>query len=541
MKRTMKRVRILLRVSSGQQLEADGDLGVQRQLVTEYVRKHSDWRLDEKEYFEGSISGYCNSVEERDVLKRALEDASSGEYDILVAYKDDRIGRRMWEIGTYVMALKEYGVDIYTVTDGCISPESDDIMGQMMLALRYGNAQKSSSDTGKRVKDTAQELILRGKFMGGRAPYGYCLQLSGEISKHGRVLQHLVIVKDQAEVVQYIYELSLQKEYGSMRIAKTLNKELRYRQLAPSGIWKSSTITSILTNPVYKGYLSYKRREKKNGKICRQDSSQWLLAREQNPDLQIIDRKVWDQVQEKRKQRAEQYGKKKHGEIPGGKKEKCEILSLIHVLYCGYCGAKMTNGTRYYYRKKDDGEYYSIRKPAYKCLGCCQGAIHEKKSFLWADQIEPMIRNVLEICVKSFLTKEEILRKWKEEEQRQIEKVEKEMKREKQSLKRIQERIAVMEENIPDTMKGKESLELMELMNLLRKERDKEKTERKKIQELENKRFDKRTYTAEPPSLEELLRQSDTPVIQRIVDKLIKKIEIKDTQIYIFFQIKFRY
>ena len=57
-----KRVRILLRVSSNQQLEADGDLSVQRQLVTEYVTSHSEWVLDTKEYFEGSNSGYKNAV-----------------------------------------------------------------------------------------------------------------------------------------------------------------------------------------------------------------------------------------------------------------------------------------------------------------------------------------------------------------------------------------------------------------------------------------------------------------------------------------------
>ena len=46
-----KRVRILLRVSSNQQLEADGDLSVQRQLVTEYVNQHEEWVLDGAEYF----------------------------------------------------------------------------------------------------------------------------------------------------------------------------------------------------------------------------------------------------------------------------------------------------------------------------------------------------------------------------------------------------------------------------------------------------------------------------------------------------------
>lgn len=196
-----KRVRILLRVSSNQQLEADGDLSVQRQLVTEYVASHSEWVLDSKEYFEGSNSGYKNAVSDRDILGEVYKDAEAKEFDILVVYKDDRLGRRMWEIGGYVMSLKSLGVDIYTVKDGCISPETDDIMGQMVLALRYGNAQKSSSDTGQRVKDTAQKLVQKGKFMGGSAPFGYTLEYSGEISKHGRALKHLVIVPEQAEVV----------------------------------------------------------------------------------------------------------------------------------------------------------------------------------------------------------------------------------------------------------------------------------------------------------------------------------------------------
>ena len=41
-----KRVRMLLRVSSNQQLEEDGDLGIQRQLVKEFIAQHEEWHLD---------------------------------------------------------------------------------------------------------------------------------------------------------------------------------------------------------------------------------------------------------------------------------------------------------------------------------------------------------------------------------------------------------------------------------------------------------------------------------------------------------------
>ena len=49
-----KRVRMLLRVSSNQQLEEDGDLGIQRQLVKEFIAQHEEWHLDSKEYFGAS-------------------------------------------------------------------------------------------------------------------------------------------------------------------------------------------------------------------------------------------------------------------------------------------------------------------------------------------------------------------------------------------------------------------------------------------------------------------------------------------------------
>ena len=85
---TNKRVRMLLRVSSNQQLDADGDLSVQRQILLDYIAKQPYWIVDTKEYFEGGVSGYKNSVSERDILQEALKDAKNREYDILLAYKD---------------------------------------------------------------------------------------------------------------------------------------------------------------------------------------------------------------------------------------------------------------------------------------------------------------------------------------------------------------------------------------------------------------------------------------------------------------------
>ena len=540
-----KKVRMLLRVSSNQQLEADGDLSIQRQLVREYIEKNPDWEQDTKEYFEGSNSGYHNSVADRDVLQEALQDAEAGEYQVLVAYKDDRIGRRMWEIGAYVMALKNCGVDIYTVKDGCISPESDDIMGQMVLAMRYGNAQKSSSDTGMRVKDSAQKMVQKGKYVGGTPPYGYKLELSGELSKHGRALHHLVIEPERAEVVKYIYELSLNKEYGSVKIAKILNVHEVYKKMAPKDYWKSGTITSILTNPIYTGRTAYKRREKVNGKFKRLGSEEWIIASEPNQKLIVIDDDIWNKVQERRERRGSKYKKSlKNQDVTVIQRNSGE-LALIDVIYCGYCGSKMTNGSKYnYWTIKDTGERRTSKIPIYKCQNAWQGIPHDKSKQYRADKIEPVVFEAIASYIGVLQENEDVFQQIEDNKNREVLLKKGELKKEKQELEKIQNKISVMEGHIPDAMTGDYPLNLKELMDVIRKHKEQMQQQQKvvlqKESELKSINVSTRDWEElrkEIPSWQEVFLNSDTATKRVLVNKLIKRIEIKKDEIKVEFKI----
>ena len=541
----MKRVRMLLRVSSNQQLEADGDLSVQRQLVKDYIFSQSDWQLDEKEYFEGSNSGYKNAVADRNILQEALQDAKAKEYDILVVYKDDRIGRRMWEIGAYVMSLKSFGVDIYTVKDGCISPESDDIMGQMMLALRYGNAQKSSSDTGMRVKDTAQKLVQKGKFMGGKAPYGYKLELSGEVSKHGRALHHLVVVPEQAEVVKYIYELSLHKEFGAAKIARILNEHEVYKNRAPRDVWKCGTIVSILTNPIYAGYTAYKRRERIDGRYHKLESRDWVYAEKPDPEITIIDENVWNRTQDTRKQRGDKYIKSPENKDVTIIRRNSGMLALIDVLHCGYCGRKMTNGSRYnYWTIKDTGERRTSKVAIYKCQNAWSGVPHNKTSQYRADQIEPMIFEALAEYIGKLQENENVFTQIEENQNRQKVIKQSELDREQSELKNIQNKIAVMESNIPNAMTGDYPLSLEELADIIRKHRELEKKHKRIVEEKEAEldamkvsMDDWESIRSRIPTWQDVFWNADTTTKRVLVDKLIERIDITRDNINIRFKI----
>lgn len=540
-----KRVRILLRVSSEQQLEADGDLGIQREIIVEYINHFPYWILNEKEYFEGGVSGYKNAVADRDVLQEALKDAEHGEYDILVVYKDDRLGRRMLEIPDYVMKLKAAGVTVYTVKDGCITPDSNDPMNILSLVLRYATAEKSSSDTALRVRDTAQKLVQKGKFMGGKAPYGYVLELSGEISKHGRALKHLVIQPDQAEIVKQIYNLSLYNEFGSAKIAHTLNTDERYKDLAPNDVWKSGTITSILTNPIYAGYTAYRRRAQLNGRYRSLKSSDWIIAEKQNPDIIIIDEDTWMNVQEKRRERGNQYTKSQKNQDVTVIKRNDGLLSLIDVLHCGYCGRKMVNGSRYnYWTIKHTGERRTSKIPIYKCQNAWQGVPHDTTNHFRADMVEPIVYEALAEYISRLQQQEAILEQIAENSNREQQKKEHALSMEKKKLEKIRHNIRVLEEHIPDAMTGDYALSLEDLVRNINTQKDREREQQITIaqQELDLQNSSIVENSRNPlmnkiPTWREIFLHADTTAKRVLVNKLIERIDITRERIVIRFKI----
>lgn len=543
--KTLPRARILLRVSSDRQLESDGDLDIQRQLIKEYVEKHPEWTLDEKEYFEGGISGYKNSVADRDALQDALHDAEKGDYDILVVYKDDRLGRRTLEIPDYIMKLKTAGVVVYTVKDGCLTPKDNDPMNIFTLVLKYAVAEKSSVDTGIRVKDTARKLAQSGRFVGGKAPYGFTLEFSGEISKHGRALKHLVISPERSDVVKYIYELSLNKEYGSTKIAKTLNTDERYKNLAPNDVWKSGTITSILTNPIYAGYTAYNRRESLNGRHRNLDSSEWILSDKPNPDLVIIDEDTWKRVQKKRELRSNKYTKSLKNQDVTVLKRNDGMLSLVDVLHCGYCGCKMVNGSKYnYWTIKGTGERRTSKIAIYKCQNVWQGVPHDKTKQYRADVIEPIVYEALAEYISKLQENENIYEQITANNNVEKKRKERDLEIARKDLEKIRRDIHIMEEHIPEAMTGKYALSLEKLNRLIEKKTEQEKEQMSVVQEKETI-LQNTTVTAKDwedirhqiPTWREMFLHADTATKRVLVNKLIERIDITKERLVVRFKI----
>lgn len=525
------KARMLLRVSSRQQLDANGDLTVQRRVVENYIKNQEYWQLDsiKPEYHELGVSGYKNTVAGRKVLQEILADAKKQEFNILVCYKDDRLGRREDEIPAYIKELAACGVLVYTVKEGCITPKNH--TDSLMMFIRYWSAQGDSMKTAQRVKDMATEHTRMGRNQGGKAPFGYRLELSGELSRHQRVLKRKVIVPEEANIVKKVYNYYLVYGYGAYKIARILNSEPGYCSMAPNGTWRAGTISDMLKNPVYTGYEAYNRRTREAGICHRQDRKDWILAEKCNEDIKIIDMEMWEKVQKQREARRAVY----QGNPGNNSTHIVYSMVLAGVAYCGCCGRKLVNGSKYNYWTAKDGTRKSSITRYYRCQTKKQGGNCKGKGRFLADSIEQQVYSF----VKSYLRKIEdntyIFKMLEAEKEVLKDSSIKKIKTLQRQQKEYMESIITYETNLPKVLRGEIPVPVKEYCSLLEKEKEKYTETSARIKELQDTPEEAICIkeSSPLPSWEEIFNSAEVSVKQAIINKIASRIDIWEDKIII--------
>lgn len=532
-----KRVRTLLRVSSRQQLH-DDDIPVQRAEARQYIEKQPDWVFD-KEYIEKAVSAYKNSVEEREILMEILQDAKRGEFDILLTYMSDRIGRKE-EYSTYVATLNTLGIEVWTIKDGQLKTEEH--IDKLLNFIRFWQNEGESKKTSARVRDAQQEMVKAGKFVGGKAPFGYRLVPSGEISNHGRLLKRLEIVEEDAAVVKKIYSYAIHQGMGYERIAHTLNEE----GIPPISTdrWKASTIASILKNPVYMGYFAVNRRVN-HGSFTRLDRADWIYSRQPNPDIVMISEADWIQAQEIREERKRRLQVSRQENLTE-QERRCQApfstkgaLALIGIAYCGYCGKLLQNGS--YCNRwtvKSTGERKVSFVGRYRCPNQCQERSVYSQKFL-EDAVFQVVDGYLEDLKGIDVTEE--LRKKQIQHRAGIERQLQAVGRE---IRLMELDMETLENKIPEAIRGDCCFSAERLSGLL-KEKEKsvrqKREEEKRIKEkLQSTAFwDSRMERcfAILPDWGQEFRNADRETKRMLLASMIERIEVRDGAV----KIKFRF
>lgn len=533
-----KRVRTLLRVSSRQQLH-DDDIPIQRAEAEQFIAKHPDWEFD-REYLEKGISAYHNGVDDREILQEIMQDAKAGEFEIFLAYMSDRIGRQE-EYSFYVAELNRLGIEVWTIKDGQLKTEEH--IDKLLNYIRFWQNEGESKKTGMRVHDTMAEMVKSGKFVGGKAPFGYKMVLSGEISNHGRALHKLVIVPEQADIVRQIYSYAVNRGMGYQKIANTLNET---GISAPvSETWKAGTVRSILTNPIYMGYIAYDRRGG-HGTTTKLDRKDWIYAREQNKELIIVQQEVWERAQEIRESRKNKINASKQAtnelymeqyNVPFSTRGK---LALTGFVYCGYCGKRLKNtGYANHWTNKTTGEKKVSYTGRYGCPNQCKPRHCYSQKYLESivfDTVESYLENLKKIDVSKEL---------EEMQAQQGKSIHKEIRDTEKEIKKLATDIETLEEKIPEAIRGEFAFSADKLSSIIKQKealKNEKEGHKRSLQSRMNaivvQNNELQAFIGVMPKWDVLFKEADIQTKQMVLSTLVDKIIVTDEEITIKFKIQ---
>lgn len=119
------------------------------------------------EYSDNDISAY--SGKRRPEYERMLSDIEAGRVDIVLAWHTDRLHRLTSELERYIKACENVGT--HTVQAGKIDLASPS--GRLNAKMLGNFAQFESEHKGERIRRQKAQAATKGKFLGGRVPWGW--------------------------------------------------------------------------------------------------------------------------------------------------------------------------------------------------------------------------------------------------------------------------------------------------------------------------------------------------------------------------------
>ncbi len=300
---------IYTRKSTSEGLDQDfTSLDAQRESAENYInsQKHEGWVALQGQYDDG---GFTGANLDRPALQKLLSDIKAGGINCVVVYKVDRLSRSLMDFAQLLEFFDKNNVTFVSVTQAFNTNTS---MGRLTLNILLSFAQFEREIISERTKDKMGAARKRGRWLGGRPPFGYDRDIENK---------RLLINRPEADIVRKIFDLYL-KSNSLLKVANILNDK-GYR--SRSGIRKDgkpfgglkfgiTQIQKIITNVLYLGKVCYA------GQIY--DGQQEA----------IIDEETFKKAQEKLKENRIERKVTKNTECTG---------LLSHLLHCKTCGSFM--------------------------------------------------------------------------------------------------------------------------------------------------------------------------------------------------------
>lgn len=406
-----------VRMSSDKQ---DGSPDQQREHVLRLAERNN---YDIVHWYEDlAVSG--NDIHRRVEFRRMIADATTGLFEKILCWSQDRFGRfDSIEAGEWVAPLRRAGVTLLTVAEGEIN--WNDAIGRLIYTIQQEGKHTFLVDLARGVARGAHRRARQRGYYIGTIPYGYDKLIFDErgrcqrrirpyekLSKPAEWTVRLVpsIDKRIVRTVRWMF-MSVDRGVALRAIATTLNKR---RLPSPTGrYWRTSSIRIILMNPIYTGDQVWNRRQKgryigvRGGdtvsasllraqamartKCVWTPKSEWVVVR--NSHQGLIDRKLFERVHAKLAKRTIPW--RMPGQDP-----------LRGVVYCGHCGAPMVIDNHRHKTLKGIGYYRRLRCPTAHVKGtsvCGFRSISHPKflNFLLKLVLEQVLDDQIEVRLRA--------------------------------------------------------------------------------------------------------------------------------------------
>lgn len=254
-------------------------LEAQKAFFAEYTTRTGDTLV--RLYADEGISG--TKIKNRKEFLRMMSDAEHSLFDMVVVKDISRFARNTVDLLQNIRKLKALGIETQFLTANMTSMGNSEFVLTIFGAL----AQEESANTSKRVKF--------GKKMNaekGRVPnivYGYNKTIGDYFN--------LEINKEEAVVIQQIYQWYTKEGYGAAKISNKLNE--RGLKTKRNCQWSQNAVCRILTNELYTGKIINGKQEVSDfltGRRTDKDETDWMVV--ERPDLRIIEPETYEKVQQ---------------------------------------------------------------------------------------------------------------------------------------------------------------------------------------------------------------------------------------------------
>lgn len=331
-----KKVAIYARVSTTEQAEEGYSIDEQIRLLKVWCGQQG--YTVHKEYLDRGLSG--KSIKGRPALQQLMSDARQKDFDIVLVWKMNRLARNILDLLKIVNLLEQKNIAFRSYSE---SYETATPSGKLQFHMMAAIAEFERGNIAENVKMGMIARAKEGSWNGGQV-LGYdSIEFASDNKK--RKSTKLVINEKEAQTVRRIFELYT-GGHGYKSIANKVNKE--GHRSKKGNLFSINAIKTILSNPVYVGFIRYNVRRDWNEKRRNNINPDPVIEKGQHKA--IISDETWEKTQSILKSRSKTPNRVHSGEYP-----------LTGIMKCPACGAGMVLG-RTTNRRKDGSkrvlEYY---------------------------------------------------------------------------------------------------------------------------------------------------------------------------------------